>query len=58
MLAREARPHHCQRGDLADPPLTGGPEVGTELTGILEPSRAAPPDRSPDAFSDGRVEGI
>ena len=35
------------------PPLPGGPEVATRLTGTIEPSRASPTDRSPDAFSDG-----
>ncbi len=41
--AREGGPDpSSQRGDLAGPPLPCGPEVGTELAGILKPSRPAP----------------
>jgi hypothetical protein len=39
------------------PTTARGPEAGTVLTGTPEPSRAAPPDRSPGTLSDGRVDG-
>ena len=41
ILAKQARTRHSQRVRPGRPTTAGGPEIGTELTGILEPVRPA-----------------